>query len=240
MTPTLAISTVVTTYNCAAYLGEALASVLAQTHAAAEVIVIDDGSTDDGATARVAQGYGERVRYFYQANGGIGAARNAGAAAAQGTHLAWLDADDYWTADKLERQVAALAADPALEAVFAYMQQFISPDVAGTAAVAGLEAPAEAMPGRCASSLLLTRAAFERVGAFATDMAVSEFLDWYARATEIGLRAVMLPEVLTGRRIHASNNGRRRQLERAEYARVLKASLDRRRAAANKPGGGGQ
>ena len=59
------ISVIVTAYNCAAYLGEALDSVLAQTRPAAEVIVLDDGSTDDGATAGVAHRYGERVRYIY-------------------------------------------------------------------------------------------------------------------------------------------------------------------------------
>ncbi len=236
---TLSISAVVTTYNSAAYLGQALDSVFAQTYPVAEVIVLDDGSADDGATARVAQGYGARVRYIYQANGGCGAARNAGAAAASGTHLAWLDGDDYWAADKLERQVAVLTADPTVKAVFAHAHQFISPELAGAEA-ARLDVPEAAMPGRYASTLLLARAAFERVGPFATDMAVSEFIDWYARAVEHGLRIVMLPEALVWRRVHGNNNSRRRAQERSEYARVLKAALDRRRAASAKPGGAAQ
>ncbi len=231
------ISVIVTAYNCAVYLGEALASVLAQTRPAAEVIVLDDGSTDDGATTRVAQSFGERVRYVHQANGGIGAARNAGAAVAGGTHLAWLDGDDYWMADKLEQQAAALEADPALEAVFTHLRQFISPDIVGTTAAAQLEAPTEVLPGRTAGTLLIARAAFERLGGFATDMAVSEFLDWYARATEDGLRMAMLPDVLAWRRLHAGNNSRRRRQARPEYARVLKAALDRRRAAAKQAAG---
>lgn len=234
---TVEISAIITAYNCSAYLGEALDSALAQTRLPAEVILLDDGSTDDGATARLAAGYGERVRYVYQPNAGIGAARNAGAAAARGTHLAWLDGDDYWTSDKLAVQAAALAADPALEAVFGHVRQFISPEVAGTPAAAGLEVPTEPMPGRYASTLLITRAAFARVGGFATDMAVSEFIDWYARATESGLRMAMPPEVVVWRRVHASNNSRRQRLATPEYARVLKAALDRRRAAANKAGG---
>ncbi|MCC7361702.1 MAG: glycosyltransferase family 2 protein [Anaerolineales bacterium] len=235
------ISVIVTAYNIAAYLGEALASVLAQTYPAAEVIVLDDGSTDEGATARVAQGFGARVRYVYQPNAGIGAARNAGAAAARGSHLAWLDGDDYWEPEKLATQVAALKADPTLEAAFCYIRQFISPDIAGTPAAAGLQAPLEAMPGRCASTLLLTRPAWERTGLFATGVAVSEFLDWYARAGEAGVRMVMTPEALAWRRIHAGNNSRRRSQEIREYAQILKAALDRRRAAgkAGDPANGG-
>ena len=225
------ISVIVTAYNCAAYLGEALDSVLAQTRPAAEVIVLDDGSTDDGATAGVAHRYGERVRYIYQPNSGIGAARNTGAAAAQGSHLAWLDGDDYWEPDKLARQAAALTADPTLAAAFCHARQFISPDVLGTPAAAGLTVSPEPMAGRYASALLLARSAWERVGPFATSLAVSEFLDWYARATEAGVGMVMLPEALVWRRVHAANNSRRHRQDRHEYARVLKAALDRRRAA---------
>jgi len=231
------ISVIITVYNCAAYLGEALDSVLGQTLPPGEVIVLDDGSTDDGASARLAASYGARVCYIYQPNAGIGAARNAGAAAATGTHLAWLDGDDYWTPDKLAVQAAALAADPALEAVFGHVRQFISPDVVGTPAADGLEVPAAPMPGRYASTMLITRAAFARVGNFATDMAVSEFIDWYARATDSGLRMAMPPEVVVWRRVHANNNSRRHRQDKLEYARVLKAALDRRRAAGPKAGG---
>jgi glycosyltransferase involved in cell wall biosynthesis len=224
----IAISALVTAYNCAPYLGEALASVLAQTYPVAEVIVLDDGSSDAGATARAAQSFGERVRYLHQPHQGIGACRNAAAAAAQGDWLAYLDGDDLWEPGKLERQAAALAADPALEAVFTHIRQFVSPDIVGTPAGARLVAPANPMPGRHASCLLVARAALERLGGFATHLDIGEFIDWYARAEEAGLRMTMLPEVLAARRIHATNNSLRQT--RQEYAQVLKTMLDRRRA----------
>jgi glycosyltransferase involved in cell wall biosynthesis len=87
-------SVIIPTYNRAALLGEALDSVFAQEFPDYEVIVIDDGSTDD--TAAVAARYGRRVKFLRQVNRGPGAARNRGAQAAHGDYLAFLDSDDLW------------------------------------------------------------------------------------------------------------------------------------------------
>ena len=233
----LTISAIVTAYNCAPYLGQALDLVLAQTLPPAEVIVIHDGSTDDGATARLAQRYGANVRYLHQANGGPGPARNAGAAAARGTHLAWLDGDDYWAADKLERQAAVIIADPGVEAVFGYVQQFISPDVAGTPAAAGLVVPAEPMPGALPQRAAGGVGGLRARGRVCRRHGRANSLTGTPAPPSPGVRMVMLREVLTWRRVHAGNNSRRRAMERSEYARVLKAALDRRRAAVGKPDG---
>jgi hypothetical protein len=79
-------------------------------------------------------------------------------------------------------------------------------------------------------TLLVKRPAFDRVGLFKTDLKVGEFIDWYARAMELGLRSKMLPELLLWRRLHRTNQGVRERQSVTDYARVLKASLDRRRA----------
>src|SRR3954453_22774254 len=92
------VSVIVPVYNGAAYLPEAIGSALAQTVRPLEIVVVDDGSTDD--SGRIAQQY-ELVRYVWQANAGISAARNRGIEAAQGDVLALLDADDVWLPDKL-------------------------------------------------------------------------------------------------------------------------------------------
>jgi glycosyltransferase involved in cell wall biosynthesis len=220
---------VVPCYNCAAYLGEALASALSQTLPPAEILVVDDGSTD--ASARVAQAHAPRVKYLYQANQGIGPARNTGVAQSRGELLAFLDADDRWEPAKLERQWAALQADASLDAVFAHAKQFVSPDVADNPDIQRLLAPEGAMAGYYASSLLIRRPAFDGVGAFATDLSVGEFIDWYARAMEAGLAMQLLPDVLVWRRIHGANSTLRHRHQHHQYARILKASLDRRRAA---------
>jgi glycosyltransferase involved in cell wall biosynthesis len=106
------ISVVIPTYNHAPHVSEAIESALAQTCAPLEVIVVDDGSTDE--TPRALERYGNRIRGIRQANGGVGAARNTGVAAASGTHVAFLDSDDLWHPRKLELQLARFTADPTL------------------------------------------------------------------------------------------------------------------------------
>ena len=99
------VSVIVPTHNCGAYIGEAISSVLAQTYAAYEFIVVDDGSTDN--TRAVLTPYWGRIQYLYQDSQGVAAARNAGIRHAQGELVAFLDADDVWFPTKLELQVQA-------------------------------------------------------------------------------------------------------------------------------------
>src|SRR5258708_8569378 len=167
------ISAIITAYDCARSLGQATESVLAQTQPIQQLIVIDDGSTDDCAGA--VRAYGDQVQYFRQDNRGSGAARNAGLRRASGDWLALLDGDDFWEPNKLAEQVAAAAADHSLEAVFTYMQPFVSPDLDPTEA-ARLRVEAEPMPGYGASTMLIRRAAFWRIGEFAEHLHISEFM----------------------------------------------------------------
>ena len=102
------VSVIIPTYNCARYLGRAIDSVRAQTYKDYEILLVDDGSTDD--TKDVAMQYGREVTYLYQQNRGVSAARNHAISKASGELLAYLDADDMWYPEKLERQVAFLDA----------------------------------------------------------------------------------------------------------------------------------
>ncbi|MCH7808471.1 MAG: glycosyltransferase family 2 protein, partial [Planctomycetes bacterium] len=95
------ISVVIPAYQAASLLRRTVGDVLNQTLAPSEIIVVDDGSTD--ATAEVARSFGERVHYVYQENAGVAAARNRGIAAASAEWIAFLDADDGWSPDHLER-----------------------------------------------------------------------------------------------------------------------------------------
>jgi glycosyltransferase involved in cell wall biosynthesis len=104
------VSVIIPTYNCGRYITEAVESALAQRDVTVEVIVVDDGSTDDTA-ARLAP-YRGRVQHFIQDNAGPGAARAVGQRAGRGEYLAFLDADDRWRPDKLALQVAYLRAHP--------------------------------------------------------------------------------------------------------------------------------
>lgn len=104
------VSVIIPALNAAETIARALDSVFAQTCRDFEIIVVNDGSTDD--TLRVLAGYGDRLKIISQTNRGISAARNAGVRASSGKYLAFLDADDVWLTDKLEKTLAVLDAEP--------------------------------------------------------------------------------------------------------------------------------
>lgn len=104
------VSVIIPTYNRAAVVTEAIDSVLAQTFRDFELIVVDDGSTDDTRDRLAA--YGERIRLICQENHGVSHARNVGIRAARGQYIALLDSDDLWLPKKLDTQVAAMTAQP--------------------------------------------------------------------------------------------------------------------------------
>lgn len=110
------VSAVIPAYNCERFIAETIRSVLGQTYRDVECIVVDDGSTD--GTARVVEAFGDRVRLVRQANAGPSRARNTGVAAARGEYVAFLDSDDAWLPEKLERQVPLLQSRPELGLVY--------------------------------------------------------------------------------------------------------------------------
>ncbi len=108
------VSVIIPTYNRAEYVTQAIDSVLAQTYADYEIIVVDDGSTDN--TKAVLLPYMDRIRYIYQENAGASAARNTGIKAAKGDWVAFLDSDDEWLPGKLAVQIRAVESHPQLVA----------------------------------------------------------------------------------------------------------------------------
>ncbi len=221
------VSVIIPVYNCDRYLAEAIESVLAQTYQPIEIIVVDDGSTDN--TAEVAKSFGAAVQYCFQVNSGSAAARNQGIELAKGDFFAFLDADDLWVEDKLTRQMAAFANNPNLDIVFGQVQQFISPELPDHLKEK-LHCPPELMPGHIPSALLVKRESFFRVGLFETQWKLAEFASWQVRATELKLQTIMLPDLVAKRRLHETNKGIQQRQYQTEYIRILKASLDRRRA----------
>jgi glycosyltransferase involved in cell wall biosynthesis len=218
------VSVIVPVYNGARYLAEALESALGQTCPPHEVIVVDDGSTDDSAriAAHFQAQFGTALRYCYQENRGTGAARNRGAEIATGTNLAFLDHDDIWLPRKLEFQQEALAIHPEWDGVFGLVDQWRgAPDLAASPPLAGV------IP----SALLIRHDAFWRVGMFETHWQVGEWVSWYARAMELELGLPVLPEVVARRRLHDRNSGLLYYDARVVYTRILRASLARRRLA---------
>jgi glycosyltransferase involved in cell wall biosynthesis len=219
------ISVVIPVHNGERYLAECIQSVLDQNHPALELLVIDNGSTD--GTADVARAFSS-IRYFHLPGKGLSKALNHGLEQCRGAFLAFLDADDLWPPNRLAVQLDVLARSPAVELVFGHVEQFISPELEESAK-AKLSIRDKRLPGRYRGGMLIRKESFWRVGPFEPSMDYAEFIDWYMRAAEHNIREVMLPEVVTLRRVHGANLGYTERNKRVEYARVLKRGLDRRR-----------
>jgi glycosyltransferase involved in cell wall biosynthesis len=229
------VSVIIPIYNSGKYLREAIDSVLAQKYSPLEVLVVDDGSSDNGPD--LASRYGPQVRVIAIPHRGHPAARNAGVAASTGDFLAFLDADDLWTANKIELQLQAFAADPSLDLVFGHMQNFISLDLTEEER-AKIKCNSTVLPGLLQGSMLVRRDSFERVGPFPEERKMGDFLDWYGRATLGNLNMLMLPETFVRRRIHLANFQRTHKHLRRENLLALKKLLDLRRAAGSSVTGG--
>jgi glycosyltransferase involved in cell wall biosynthesis len=222
------ISVMIGVYNGARYIGEAIESVLAQDYAPLELIVVDDGS-DDGSGV-VASSYPE-VRCVRQERGGNGAARNRAVELASHDFFAFLDADDRFTPGKLATQMAVLQADATLDMIFGHVREFTSPELTDEER-SGIRPPApEPLPWTAPNLMLIRRASFERVGPFSESLRVGVTVDWFARASEAGLRSLVLPEVVLERRLHTQNNGLRERESRTQYLQVIRAAMERRRNA---------
>ncbi|MET0755451.1 MAG: glycosyltransferase family A protein [Pseudoxanthomonas sp.] len=111
MAPAIEVSAIIPTYNRRELVVRAIDSVLSQTWGVDEIVVVDDGSTD-GTEAHLRQRYGDRIRYVWQANAGVSAARNHGMSIAQGRYFALLDSDDEWLPEKTARQIEWMEAHP--------------------------------------------------------------------------------------------------------------------------------
>lgn len=215
------VSVIIPFSNYERYLEAATRSVLSQTYAPLELILVDDGSTD--RSAALAQAYVPPARYVRRENGGAGAARNTGIEHASGEFLAFCDADDVWLPTKLERQMTAWLQDATLDVIFTGVTEFWASVEAGVPR----RATRRNFPGALPSALLVRRAAFHRVGPFSEELRIGEWADWYTRMRDAGLREAWLPEVLVARGLHPSNNSFLRGDARIEYCRIIRAHLHR-------------
>ncbi len=241
------VSVIIPTYNFAQFIAEAIDSALAQTVPVGEILVVDDGSTDD--TRAVVDRYGDQVRYIAQANAGVCAARNRGVSESSGEYIAFLDADDIWAPTKIGKQLAKFSEDHEIGLVHCGMREFDSASGQTIAIhVEGQEGwvadelvlwerPVINGPG---GTIMVRRTAFDAVDGFDTWMKVGEDWDFcyrVARRCKVGFVA----EPLVDYRSHATAAHRNvREMERgmalfyqkafAEGGEVLKL---RRRALGN-------
>ena len=219
------VSVVIPVFNGERFLREAVQSVLDQKYSPIEIIIVDDGSTD--GTATVARSLGETVRYLRQENQGPAAARNRGIEHAQGSLIAFADADDLWPSKKLELQLPYLINDAAIEIVMGRIQQVrLSKTVNGQTQAEEFAEPAFSVN---LGSAVIRKSVFERVGLFDETMRYSEDVDWFMRAREAGAAIVTIDAVTLLYRQHEENMTRGKSTSELNVLKALKRSLDRRR-----------
>lgn len=204
------VSIIVPNFNRARLVGETIANQLAQDLSPAEVIVVDDGSTDDSVA--VIQSFGKRVRLIEQPNAGPGAARNAGLQVATGEFVQYMDSDDLASRNKLavqaaalEREGADLAYGPWAKVRFSDRGCEFADHVLQTRPLPATRTMLEWFLSGWSVVLqtcLFRRATLERVGRFRTDLRTWEDGEYLVRCLLAGVRAVFTPGCLTFYRLH--------------------------------------
>lgn len=217
------VSVIIPVYNAEPWLAATIESVLDQSRPPCQVIVVDDGSTDQSAA--IACRYLPHIQLVQQPNAGCAHARNRGVALATGEYLAFLDADDYWTSEKLALQLAAFQQTPSLEAVFGQLKQSCT---MATAQPDGVAFGMDVQDGYNLDTILIRQQAFHRIGGFDPTIPLTNAVEWLWRARRLGLVSQILPETVAWRRIHGANMSiRQRPQVQAEYFRLIRTMRQR-------------
>lgn len=214
------VSVIIPTYNRTSFLKDAINSVLNQTYRDFELIVVDDGSTDD--TQDLVSYYGQKIRYIYQNNQGRSTARNHGIEVAQGEYLAFLDSDDVWLPDKLSRQIPILDAASANTVLVHGYKQLVDEKLqpirgwekklrySYRLAEKGQETYENYLQKAYifTSTVLIRRDAVLSIGAYDVNLQALEDLDFYLRLLIKGYTFIFISEPpLIQYRIHRNNTG---------------------------------
>ena len=221
MTRGESISVIIPVYNGEQYLSEAIECVFAQTLPSDELIVVDDGSTDD--SAGIARSLGATVLEYE--HDGNGAALNKAITAATGSVIAFLDADDLWPPDRCEILFTALQGQQTIGAAHGRLDEFISPEL-GAGDRARLREPNIGVRSTLATAMMIRRRALDAVGPFAEGLIVGTGLEWAGRLSRSDVDLIEIEAVVLRRRLHLDNSSMRHKQHMSTYARVLKQHLD--------------
>ncbi|CAD5928847.1 putative glycosyltransferase RT0329 [Planktothrix tepida] len=220
------VSVIIPTYNCDRFLPEAIDSVLMQTYQDYEIIVIDDGSTDE--TRQVLESYQNKIRYFYQQNQGSAVARNLGIKQAKGELIAFLDADDFWIVpEKLAEQVNCFEQQPSLGSVHTGWQIV---DAGGDKIIdvepwreipdLNLESWLMYKPVKT-SGMIIRQNWLQQAGGFDGELRQSHDVDLVLRLALIGCEAAWWRRVAVGYRRYGGNTTRNTQTQAECLLNVL-------------------
>lgn len=219
------ISVVMAVYNGAAFLRDALESVRRQTYPHLELVVVDDGSTDESGV--IARSFCP-AHYVHQANRGIAASRNRGLTLAAGEVVAFLDQDDTWAADKLARQLEYLNDHPDVSIVLA-KERLVFAEGYHSSYWANHRLMAEDHVSVVPGAWLVRKRLFAQVGPFDGGFKIADDFDWLMRLLDSGARYGVVEDTLLFKRLHDANASARIDVARAEILATMRASIHRRR-----------
>jgi glycosyltransferase involved in cell wall biosynthesis len=219
------ISVILPAYNGARYLSDTIGSVLAQTYRPLEVIVVDDGSKDD--SAEIAGSF-DHVRVLIQENQGVPFARNAGIAAANGDYLCFIDQDDTWLPEKVQKQLESFTAQQGIRYCLTRQVFYLS--------------EGEALPDWCPpdwldkpvagfspSTLMIERSLMEEMGPFDTSLLTGSDTEFFFHLKDKQIPFHQLEEVLVRKRVHGNNQSATRDQLRRDILETVRRSIQRQR-----------
>ena len=226
------VSVIIPVYNGERFIKSAIEHVCAQNYPALELIVVDDGSTDD--TAEIVESVDVDVRFFRQDNLGPAAARNRGLKDASGEFIFFLDADDYWPANTVNMLVEHILNDD-VDIVRGYAQVVL--EIEGQQEVEFRGNPKESFADYIGAAVY-RKSVFNAVGLFDPGLLFGEDADWFVRARECQVNMRRIEDVTLYVRRHGDNMTEDKSLVELNTLRVFKKALDRRRLLQNSTGSG--
>lgn len=222
-----AVSVIMTVHNGEKYLEESVNSILSQTRKVDEIIIVNDGSTD--GTSEILAQFDNKILVLNQMKSGIAIGWNRGVQEANGTYISFLDSDDYWPSNKIDRQIKTLRSKTEITISFGHVKQFYSPELLEEER-ALKRCPEKPEPGFSSGTMLIRKQDFMSVGLFNPKWTKGIFSDWFLRAKDLDQTMHMDESIFLYRRIHLENHGILKREKYNDYVRMLKESLDRRRS----------
>jgi glycosyltransferase involved in cell wall biosynthesis len=216
------VSVIIPVYNGAKFLKDAIANVQSQNYHPLEIIIVDDGSTDE--TAIIAQSFGDQIIYIYQENKRAAAARNTGLKLAKGELIAFLDVDDLWIENKLNQQIEYLDKNPDIEVVTGLLQRIVIDENKQI-----LKKFDERLLNVNCSTALYRKSVFKKVGYFDESLKQGEDTDLFMRLRENNIKIGIIEEILLYYRRHQTNTTLNQDENISFMLKSLQKSMQRRR-----------